>query len=277
MAGEYKPQQGDEAELFERYNAQLMRRVSAVVRTSPEIIEDACSIAWAHFLRHQPDRNREWRAWLFRTAQREAWILDGKRRETKPLDHDGEDGHRIAEPSDPRDAFTERDELEAAVEVIGQLPPRLRRIAFLRATGHRYKEIQEITGDSQTRVSQLIRRANDHIRDALQELEAAEVALPPKAVRLRELESDPPDWLTRQIGEPPHGRGGREGYATRLLGWRRAALAIEDYRELTGYDSEVHALGPRPRPEAYAKAFDAAQRAIDALAQQRSCGRGLGD
>jgi flavin-binding protein dodecin len=161
--------------------------------------------------------------------------------------------------------------------VIGQLPPRLRRIAFLRATGHRYKEIQEITGDSQTRVSQLIRRANDHIRDALQELEAAEVALPPKAVRLRELESDPPDWLTRQIGEPPHGRGGREGYATRLLGWRRAALAIEDYRELTGYDSEVHALGPRPRPEAYAKAFDAAQRAIDALAQQRSCGRGLGD
>ena len=141
MAGEYKPQQGDEAELFELYNRQLMRRVSAVVRTSPEIIEDACSIAWAQFLRHQPDRTREWRAWLFRTAQREAWILDGKRRETKPFDEVGGDGHSVTEPRDPRDAFTERDELEAAVDVLAQLPPRLRRIASLRATGHRYKEI----------------------------------------------------------------------------------------------------------------------------------------
>src|ERR1700710_948349 len=72
MADEYKPQQGDEAELFALYNDQLMRRVARVVRTSPDIIEDACSIAWAQFLRHQPDRNREWRAWLsgLRSAKR---------------------------------------------------------------------------------------------------------------------------------------------------------------------------------------------------------------
>ena len=125
---------------------------------------------------YQPDRNREWRAWLFRTAQREAWTLDQKRRETRPFEDESGDGALVAEPADRRDAFTERDELEAAVDVLGQLPPRLRRIAFLRATGHRYSEIQEITGDSRTRVSQLIRRANEHIREALQELEAAEVA-----------------------------------------------------------------------------------------------------
>jgi RNA polymerase sigma factor (sigma-70 family) len=277
MADEYKPQQGDEAQLFELYNDQLMRRVARVVRTSPDIIEDACSIAWAQFLRHQPDRNREWRAWLFRTAQREAWILDGKRREMGPFEDDSGDGAWIPEPTDRHDAFTERDELEAAVDVIAKLPPRLRRIAFLRATGHRYSEIQEITGDSRTRVSQLIRRANDHIREALQELEAAQVTLPPRAERLRELESSPPKWLTREIGRPPRARGGRQGYATQLLSWRRAALAIEDYRQLTGFDSDVRALGIRPKDEPHTRAFDAAQRAIDNVTWQRSCCRGLGD
>ena len=253
-----------------------MRRVGRVVRTSPEIIEDACSIAWAQFLRHQPDRNREWRAWLFKTARREAWILDAKRRNIRPFEDDSGYATWVPEPIDERDAYTERDELEAAVDVLAQLPPRLRRIAFLRATGHRYSEIQEITGDSQSRVSALVRRANDRIHEALQEL-AEELPTPPRAERLRELESSPPRWLTREIGRPPRGRGGREGYATRLLIWRRAALAIDDYRELTGFDSEVQALGVRPRPEPYAQAFDAAQRAVDNVAHQRSCSRGLGD
>ena len=276
MADTYKPQQGDEAELFELYNDQLMRRLARVVRTSPDVIEDACSIAWAQFLRHQPDRNREWRAWLFRTAQREAWTLDQKRRETRPFEDESGDEPWIDEPADRRDAFTERDELEAAVDVLGQLPPRLRRIAFLRATGHRYSEIQEITGDSRTRVSQLIRRANEHIREALQELEAADVPVPPRAERLRELEASPPEWLRQEIGRPPRGRGGRRGHATRLLDWRRAALAIEDYRVLTGYDSEIRALGIRPSEEPLAQAFDTAKRAIDNVSQHRFC-RELGD
>src|SRR4051794_12593326 len=79
MADEPKPQQGDEAELFALHNDALMRRVARVVRTSPETIEDARSIAWAQFLRHQPDRDREWRAWLFRTAhaRRGPWTRRG--------------------------------------------------------------------------------------------------------------------------------------------------------------------------------------------------------
>ena len=276
MADHYKPQQGDEAELFELYNDHLMRRLARVVRTSPDIIEDACSIAWAQFLRHQPDRNRGWRTWLFTTARREAWALDQKRRDVRSLADDSGDGPLIAEPTDGRDPFSERDDLEAAVDVLGQLPPRLRRIAFLRATGHRYSEIQEITGDSRTRTSQLIRRANEHIREALHELEAVEVADPPKAERLRELESSPPEWLRQEIGRPPRGKGGRKGYATRLLDWRRAALAIEDYRLLAGYDSEVRALGIRPSEEPLSRAFDHAKRAIDTVLQHRFC-RELGD
>jgi hypothetical protein len=32
------------------------------------------------FIRHQPDRDGRWKAWLATTAQREAWKLDGKER-----------------------------------------------------------------------------------------------------------------------------------------------------------------------------------------------------
>jgi hypothetical protein len=47
MADDYKPQQGDEAELFVLYNDELRRRVQRAVNTSPETVEDACSVAWS--------------------------------------------------------------------------------------------------------------------------------------------------------------------------------------------------------------------------------------
>src|SRR5215211_1898796 len=277
MADEPKPQQGDEAELFALYNDALMRRVARVVRTSPETIEDACSIAWAQFLRHQPDRDREWRAWLFKTAQREAWALDQARYGTRSFDAERDENGSAAEPLDSRDRFGDRDDLEAAVDVLQRLPPRLRRVAFLRATGHRYSEIQEITGDSRTRVSQLIRRANEQIREALQELEVDTRPPPPRAERLHQFESSPPEWLRQEIGPPPRSRGGRRANASRLRDWRRAALAIEDYRVLTGFDSEVRALGVRPGDEPSARAYDLARRAIDTLLEHRLSCRGLGD
>jgi RNA polymerase sigma factor (sigma-70 family) len=260
MASEHKPQQGDEAELFALFNDELMRKVSRAVRTSPETIEDACSIAWAIFLRNQPDRDREWRSWLFKTAQRVAWHLDRERRRTWSLNGEPGDPYAETQIQDQRNAFLEHDELEAARDVLAQLPPRLRRVAFLRATGHRYSEIQEITGDSRTRVSQLIRRANEHLRAALEEIEPANTSIHPRAARLHELEASPPDWLRREIGRAPRDHNSKRGRATELLKWRRAALAIESYRSLTGYDSAVQALGIRPHDEPFAEAFDAAAR-----------------
>src|SRR5215213_8388445 len=67
---------GDEAELFRSYNRELVRSIAAAVESpSSDVIEDACSFAWAQFMRHQPDRDRDWRSWMFTTAQREAWKL----------------------------------------------------------------------------------------------------------------------------------------------------------------------------------------------------------
>jgi hypothetical protein len=83
---------GDEAELFRAFNDELVRAVShAVNRSTPQNIEDACAFAWAQFLEHQPDRDLNWQGWMFRTAQRQAWLLERHARETLPL---WEDRHK---------------------------------------------------------------------------------------------------------------------------------------------------------------------------------------
>ena len=57
MPGASRPPQGDEAELFLSFNAELQRKIAIKVTTSPQIIEDACAFAWMEFLRYQPDRD----------------------------------------------------------------------------------------------------------------------------------------------------------------------------------------------------------------------------
>src|ERR1700752_907019 len=77
---------GDEAELLRAFNAELVRTVAGAVReTTPHTIEDACAYAWAQFMERQPDRELNWRGWLFRTAQRQAWLLEREVRESAPL------------------------------------------------------------------------------------------------------------------------------------------------------------------------------------------------
>src|SRR4051812_44491223 len=74
---QFPPARGDEAELFRQYNAALMRTVAgAVFTTTPDTVEDACAFAWTEFLRVQPSRENNWRGWIFRVAQREAWRIE---------------------------------------------------------------------------------------------------------------------------------------------------------------------------------------------------------
>ena len=71
---------GDEPELYLAYNHVLNGLIRRDVGAALEDIEDACQFAWIQFFRYQPDRDRNWRAWLYRTAQREAWRLTAVRR-----------------------------------------------------------------------------------------------------------------------------------------------------------------------------------------------------
>lgn len=77
------------------------------------------------------------------------------------------------------------------------------------------------------------------------------------------------------LGRVPRSHDRRASTATRLLAWRRAALAIDDYRRLTGFHEQDRAIGSRPAAESAARAFDVAQRAVDALHVGRNAGRGI--
>jgi DNA-directed RNA polymerase specialized sigma24 family protein len=79
---------GDEADLFLAYNDELVRTVRGCVVGHPADIEDACAFAWVQFMRYQPDRDRHWRGWLVRTAQREAWRLTARRPEVPFVSYD---------------------------------------------------------------------------------------------------------------------------------------------------------------------------------------------
>jgi len=46
-------------------------------------------------------------------------------------------------------------------------------------------------------------------------------------------------------------------------------LAIDDYRKLSGFDSQVRALGLRPRDATFAEAFDAAVHAVEIVNRER--------
>jgi RNA polymerase sigma factor (sigma-70 family) len=264
-----RPPLGDEAQLFESFNPTLLYVIGRDVRTSSHVVEDACAFAWMQFLKHQPDRRREWKAWLVVTARREAWRLSRERNRTVRLDVRPDASAAGREFPDTHDPHDEALNLRATMDMLEELPPRLRRIAFLRGAGLRYSDIAEITGDSLSRVGVLVTRANDRIRRTLEAEIDQKRELPPRARRLRELEDGPPRWLVAEIGQIPRSKGRRESNATRTLYWRRAALAIDDYRAMTGFDDDQRALGDRPAGGAAQRAFDVATRAVEAMNARR--------
>jgi hypothetical protein len=273
------PARGDEAELFEAYNHELISAVgSAVRRTTPQVIEDACAFAWAQFMERQPDRERNWRGWMFRTAEREAWRLTREIGLPVPLrDVEYEPGAWV--PIDPRDHFAIRDGVDDAFSVLGHLSPRLQQIALLRALGLRHAEISGITGDTPTRVAQLIAQANMRIYEHLEERSMDTRELSPRAKRLWELERDQPRWLTSRIGRAPQSTRRSTSQGETRRAWRRAALALDDYRTAIGRLRFDEAAEVPPADPDHARLHDFARRAVDNLTHVRGrcIGRGLGD
>jgi DNA-directed RNA polymerase specialized sigma24 family protein len=262
-------QRGDETELFRSFSDELLRTVRSQVRTSDQNIEDACTFAWVQFLLHQPDRDRNWKAWLVRTAQREAWSLDRGSRKLLPELSDDASPRREPSPShqDTWETWRVKVELEQAVGVLQQLPPRLREVAFLRATGFRYDQISEVTGDSKTTVGRLVRRAHERIHDAVAENQRIHRPSLGRAGRLEELERDLPAWLTNAIGRPPGRRAPNNGAV--LLQWRRAALLIDDYRRIHGVRDDDKAIGERPAEPEAARSYTLVVTAIERVCEAR--------
>ena len=276
----FPPARGDEAQLFREYNDELLRTVAkAVGPSTPQLIEDACSFAWAKFLQCQPDRNENWKGWLFRTAQREAWRLSARSRETRSLGSYAGEEDRVLEASTRGrpDPYETQLDVNEAFEILEHLPERLRRIALLRALGMRHKDISELTGDSPTRVGQLIARANMHIYDFLSARAEEQQLLPARAQQLAALERRPPAWLTERIGRPPRVGKRKVSQATTRRAWRRAALALDAYRAAGGF--EPNAVDRELREPELRQLRVQADQSVDELNRERarqmrrSCGR----
>jgi DNA-directed RNA polymerase specialized sigma24 family protein len=267
---------GDEAELFRAYNDELMRVVARSVHgLSQQTIEDAWAFAWTQFFSHQPDRDRNWQGWLVRTAEREAWALS--RREQRQIgfkEFDRATANVPAHVGTP-DTFQIQQDVEDAMALIGRLRPRLQRIALMRGLGFRYSDISAITGDSISRIGQLASLANQEIADMLATRRHSVTPTSPRAHRLSELESSPPEWLTERIGRLPRISRKVAGHSET----RRAALALDDLRCAVGPDDFPAVMERPPRDADLRRYHDSATRALDLLAQTRAraMGRLIGD
>jgi len=251
---------GDELDLFAQFNGELFRTIRRQVDTSHETVEDACAFAWVEFLRIQPDRERNWRGWLVRTAQREAWRLTAAERSHVP-------DYEAPEFPDPADRYEQRLEFQAALQQLQLLPPRLQQVVLVNSQVWKQAEAAEILGVSRQRVAQLLVEAALEVA-ALNEKRHAEQrpVASPRSARLRELETRPPAWLTAAIGTLPARSKSSAGV---VLAWRRAALAIDDYRTLACHDDADTSIGPRPIQPAAQRAWVRAERAIIEVANER--------
>ena len=133
------------ADLYRHEAARVQRIVSARVRASEAVIEDACQIAWLRLCAHQ-DVALDARCavkWLVITAMRESWRRTIESREVPVGGWLADGGEReLPEPvgnaPDPADVTIDRDELRHR---LAGLTARERGFLALQASGLTYAEI----------------------------------------------------------------------------------------------------------------------------------------
>jgi RNA polymerase sigma factor (sigma-70 family) len=259
------PQRGDEQALFEKYADRLRRVTQIEVRTTPEIIDDACAFAWVQLLAHQPERPTVF-PWLRTVARREAIRLDGMARRLLAYEEERA-GLEFPRMTPNRGDVEEAQEMIEVRERLAELPQRQREIVFLHAAGWRYKDIGEHLGVTKSRVDQLMSRACARMREM--DIREHEVTSS-RARRLQEIERDPPSYITGSIGKMPSASPKSGGEELRRE-WKRLVLAIEDYRLQKGVQDPVLPLGRTTEDPEQARV----RSRVSDFRRQRGLGRGL--
>ena len=145
----------DAESLFRNHHERLVRLLQARLGVSRELAEDACGLAWLQLLRLHPDADRIV-GWLYTVAKHEAFALLARTRREIP----GEELPLVASVSDFADFVDARD----ALRLIAQLKPQQRQVLLLRAEGHSYKSICELTGRTFTWVNRHISEGRQALR-----------------------------------------------------------------------------------------------------------------
>ncbi len=156
---------GDESDLFRLHHANLLRAVRRAVRASDALIEDACGFAWEQLMACQPERQETLFSWLRTVAVREAWRLSSVERRPAHWEQGRADGDSGPERIEDRGPSLDRQlEARCALERVGELPPRQRRLFALQVAGLSYREVAAVTGDSVRTVDRQLRRAHAEVR-----------------------------------------------------------------------------------------------------------------
>ena len=155
----------DLAELYRVLSKQLERIVRGGVYAPDPVIEEACQSAWARLIDHQATVRKDGaRAWLVRTAVREALRLLG-RSDREPsleaeLEERGENLSADLRPG-PADRYEHRERLSA----IASLSRRQQRLLWLYGLGLSYEEIASRDGCTARTVERQLKRARDALRE----------------------------------------------------------------------------------------------------------------
>ena len=253
---------GDELDLYGEFNHLLVQELMRDVRFTREIAEDAAAEAWIYFFRTQPDRgDGRWRGWLIQRAEREAIRLAA-------LEPGVESRiERRAEPVDPHDLHEERLDFVAAMQELRRLPPHARAAVLLSSQVSTQSDVARLMRISRSRVAQLLAGAARRVASRGDVTDDDTRPPTPRAATLRDLQEAPPPWLTNAIGPCPQ-RGTND--AVLVLAWRRAALAIHDYRSGHRHCSATEAIGELPAAQDARADYLRAERAIRLVEQERS-------
>ena len=158
--------------LLQRHGAAIMATARRFAAT-PEDAEDAYQRGVEILLTKAPcTAEEELVPWLRTVVKHEAWALRRQRQRAAPVSDDGE----VPEPSSDKALTHEQTErierLRLGAEAMKQLKPQEIRALLLKAEGYSYKQIQEITGWTYTKVNRCLTEGRQAFRRRLAEIEA---------------------------------------------------------------------------------------------------------
>jgi RNA polymerase sigma factor (sigma-70 family) len=140
-------------ELIARYGADIMSTARRYSQTR-EDAEDAYQRGLEILLTKAPSTSPDQLVpWLKTVVKHEAWALR-KQRERGGVPAEPREGQ--AGPADTHEQVERLEKLQRGAEALGRLKPQEIRCMLLLAEGHSYKQIQEITGYSYTKVNRCL-------------------------------------------------------------------------------------------------------------------------
>lgn len=142
--------------LLRRHGTAIMAAARRFAAT-PEDAEDAYQRGVEILLTKAPTTAEdELVPWLRTVVKHEAWALRRQRQRAAPVADDGRVPEPPSEPAATHDQAEQLERLRIGAEALKQLKPQEIRALVLRAEGHSYKQIQELTGWTYTKVNRCL-------------------------------------------------------------------------------------------------------------------------